>query len=154
MPPFKSSFCPSAIKLTGGCAEENFLKYLAVLGARAGEDCVTVVDDGITVTGRVSAWKLLGSVVGAYPAAGAQGDANIATHIDRWLVLIEQALSKGAEDGLSRQMSSALSGQDYLVPGATGATLADILAYSVISNQIYYANNVELWLRRMHKLFN
>lgn len=115
----------------------------------AAEDLVAEVD-GIRVTGRVSVWKLLGGLVALYPAT--RECADICTHIDQWLVRIDDVLSgRSDEDSLCRRMSVALGNCDYLVPDVA-VTLADILAYSVISKQAYYANNVELWLGRMDKL--
>ncbi|EJW69785.1 hypothetical protein WUBG_19309 [Wuchereria bancrofti] len=73
--------------------------------------------------------------------------------MDYWLLLIDDVLlNRSSENNLCRQMSTALSHHDYLVPNVA-ATLADVLAYSVLRKQSYYANNVELWLLRMDKLF-
>lgn len=100
---------------------------------------------------RIAVWKLLGALTSLYPTAPECAD--ICTHIDYWLLLIDDVLSsRSSEDNLCRQMSTALSRHDYLVPNVA-ATLADVLAYSAITKQFYYANNVELWLRRMDKLF-
>lgn len=107
--------------------------------------------DDMEISGRVIIWKLLGALLTTYPAPSEHAD--ICIHMDRWLILIDDFISGFIdEDNLCRQMNVALSRYDYLIPNF-GATLADILAYSVITRQSYVANNVELWLRRMDQLF-
>lgn len=106
--------------------------------------------NGTKVSKHISVWKLLGSLISLYPTT--QEHADICTHIDYWLLLIDDVLSnRSIGDNLCREMSIALSHHDYLVPNVA-ATLADVIAYSVITEESYYANNVELWLRRMDKL--
>ncbi|EFO28219.1 hypothetical protein LOAG_00277 [Loa loa] len=107
--------------------------------------------NGTKLSEHISVWKLLGSLTSLYSIAPEH--AEICTHIDYWLLLIDDVLSnKSNENNLCRQMCTALGHHDYLV-SYVAATLADVLAYSVITKQSYYANNVELWLRRMDKLF-
>uniref|UniRef100_A0A1I8EBD5 Uncharacterized protein n=2 Tax=Wuchereria bancrofti TaxID=6293 RepID=A0A1I8EBD5_WUCBA len=107
--------------------------------------------NGTKVSEHISVWKLLGALTSLYPTASEHAD--ICTHMDYWLLLIDDVLlNRSSENNLCRQMSTALSHHDYLVPNVA-ATLADVLAYSVLRKQSYYANNVELWLLRMDKLF-
>ncbi|CAG9540303.1 unnamed protein product [Cercopithifilaria johnstoni] len=156
-----------------GDTEELWLKNLARVGARASivfeglndgistPHCTIKLQtsnsrksliaevNGTKVSEHITVWKLLGALISLYPTTPKHAD--ICTHIDYWLLLIDDVLSNSSnEDSLCREMSTALSQHDYLVPNV-GATLADVLAYSVIAKQSYYANNVELWLRRMDK---
>lgn len=126
----------------------HFIAYLLILFF-TGKSLVAEVN-GTKVSDHISVWKLLGALISLYPATSEYAD--ICTHIDYWLLLIDDVVSnRSNEDSLCRQMSIALSHHDYLVPNVA-ATLADVLAYSVITKQSYYANNVELWLRLMDKL--
>ncbi|KAK6110341.1 hypothetical protein QQG55_39430 [Brugia pahangi] len=107
--------------------------------------------NGTKVSEYISVWKLLGALTSLYPTASEHAD--ICTHMDYWLQLIDDVLlNRRSENNLCRQMSIALSHHDYLVPNVA-ATLVDVLAYSFIRKQSYYSNNVELWLLRMDKLF-
>lgn len=106
--------------------------------------------NGMEVSDLIAIWKLLGAVTSLYPITPKHAD--ICTHVDYWLFLIDDVLSnRSNESDLCRQISATLGRHDYLVPNVA-ATIADVLVYSVIGKQSYYANNVELWLRRMDKL--
>ncbi|VDK75176.1 unnamed protein product [Litomosoides sigmodontis] len=157
-----------------GDIEQAWLKNLAKVGARTyvlfeglndgisaqrctvklqasnnGKSLVAEINN-TKVSELITIWKLLGALTSLYPTTPEYAD--VCAHIDYWLLLIDDVLSsRSSEDNLCRQMSAALSRHDYLVPNVA-ATLADVLAYSAITKQSYYANNVELWLRRMNKL--
>ncbi|VDO63888.1 unnamed protein product, partial [Onchocerca flexuosa] len=119
----------------------DFVAYQLIYIYIAGKSVVAEVN-GTKLSERISVWKLLGALTSLYPSTPEHAD--ICTHIDYWLLLIDDVLSnRSNEDNLCRQMSAALSRHDYLVPNIA-ATLADVLAYSVITKQSYYANNVEL----------
>ncbi|KAM3726396.1 Dolichyl-diphosphooligosaccharide--protein glycosyltransferasesubunit [Dirofilaria immitis] len=162
------------ITLFFGYTEELWLKNLARIGVRASilfeglndgintpictvklqasssRKSLVAEVNGTKLSGHISVWKLLGVLTSLYPTTPDYPD--ICTHIDYWLLLINDVLSnRNNEDSLCRRMSMALSNHNYLVPNVA-ATLADVLAYSVMK-QSYYANNIELWLRRMDELF-
>ncbi|VBB27396.1 unnamed protein product [Acanthocheilonema viteae] len=168
-------YCMNTITLVGDI-EELWLKNLAKVGVRASilfeglndgisaprctiklqapnnRESLAAEINGTKVTEHILVWKLLGALILLYPTTPVHAD--ICTHIDYWLLLIDDVLSnRSNEDNLCRHMSTALSYHDYLVPNVS-ATLADVLAYSVITKQLYYANNVELWLRRMDRLLH
>ncbi|KHN71036.1 hypothetical protein Tcan_02574 [Toxocara canis] len=106
------------------------------------------VVDGVELHGRVVVWKLLGALIGIYPAE--RGHAVISAGIDRWLLLANQVV-EGRINGerACRCVNPALSRSDFLASGSV-ATMADVIMKAAVDkNGICFPNNVEMWLARV-----
>ncbi|VDM28140.1 unnamed protein product [Toxocara canis] len=106
------------------------------------------VVDGVELHGRVVVWKLLGALIGIYPAE--RGHAAISAGIDRWLLLANQVV-EGRINGerACRCVNPALSRSDFLASGSV-ATMADVIMKAAVDkNGICFPNNVEMWLARV-----
>lgn len=107
-------------------------------------------DNGSSILkGRIAVWKVLGSVLGLFSFGATH--AIHATHTHLWLRQIDDVLLNSQfKDTLMRSASQFLSGNDTL--GVQfGVSLADVVAFSLLSSVPNKPNNVESWANRVQQ---
>lgn len=119
-----------------------------VLISTDGPSTPTAVIGDVVVHGRIVIWKLLGCLVGIYPADSCH--VGVSTRIDRWLLMANDVMTnETALETVCRSINPSLSRYDFLA-GTNVVTLADVILKALIEkNGACFANNVEMWLARV-----